>query len=350
MILHRPSEQEKKHLAVLISSSKLSGVHQEDSVCGERKKAFCGWTPVRPSAAYIVPSTPFATKKKKTATTETIEPTSNRHVTFDSTLTDNDFSYMNGHLNNDYSYAYNSGLTSDSATVAAHPPSFKYFPTQTRSTIELEPVVQYRYPDPSTQVDISRIVSMQLKPEVLVEQLLIENRLRTMSLAAMPMLNLEGVGVNSDKSTKKSDSAPLLRKSTQQSIKKRRSKLQTPLEWCRLNTGVDKSPQLEQKRANQVQPAANFSFDNFSYSHQGRQNGLNFRHRLNPDLSTRTNLNPSPSKPVERKSSPQQSIHVVEPMLDRTLAGNGHQGTLKTNSPNTLTTLLKMWKNTPVRY
>lgn len=355
--MNEPSEREKRHLAVLLGSSKLSNVYQESSVCTERRKTFCGWKAIRPSAVYTVPPTPFATKKKKNVP----EIELSRHVTFDSTTTvaNKDFPYMNGHLDDEYSYVYGGGLRPEE-TASRYPSTYKYFPTQTRSTIELEPAVQYRCPDPSTQIDISRIVSMQLKPEVLVEQLLIENRLRTMSLAAIPTLNLEGVGVRSDKSTQKSDSAPLLRKSTHQSVKKRRTKLQTPLEWCHLNTmggGVDTSspPQLElrQEEQLQAQPAVNFAFDNFSYSRQGRQNGLNFRHRLNPDLNTKPNHYPTANKQLpERRPHPQQqSVHVVEPMLDRTIPLNGqHRGSLEPNAPNTLTSLLKLWKNTPVRF
>ncbi len=318
----------------------------------EQRKTFCsGWRPVRPAAAYVIPSTPFVNKKKK-ALTEVEPAVSSRHVTFHSagTAKPTDIPYyMNGGLDEDYCYTYRGGLSS-----VTHPAGslYKHFPTQTRSTIELEPVAQYRYPDPSTQIDISRIVSMQLKPEVLVEQLLIENRLRTMSMAALPTLNLEGIGVSADKSTKKSDSAPLLRKSSYQSVKKRRSKVQTPLEWCHL--AADQSPQLDRggEQVVQAQTPINFSFDNFSYSQQ--RDGLHFRHRLNPDPNAKTSVYSTAScKPSERKANPQQqtTVHVVQPLLDRTLPVYRQQrDALETNSPHTLTSLLKLWKNTPVRF
>ncbi len=46
--------------------------------------------------------------------------------------------------------------------------------------------------DPSTRTQLEQILALQLKPELLVEQLIIENRLRTMSLNAFPVL--EGIG------------------------------------------------------------------------------------------------------------------------------------------------------------
>ena len=363
--MHQPAANEKQHLSVLLSSSKISTRWQESSIGVEQRKSFCGWKLVRPAAAYVVQQTPFVTRRKKVVPPDT-ESHASRHVTFDSTSTNKpaDYPYMSnmtGHLNEDYSYVYREGFSDGNSVY----PFYKHFPTQTRSTIELEPPVQYRCPDPSTQVDISRIVSMQLKPEVLVEQLLIENRLRTMSMAALPTLNLEGVGVSSDKSAQKSDSAPLLRKSSYQNVKKKRRKLHAPLEWCILNAGSDNSPQLGRLRDDQLkerltyiqtQPTEDFPFNSFSYSHQSRNNSLNFRHSLNPAVDTKAEHYSSTkgnSKPSEQKSSAQQSVHVVEPTLDRLPVHTDRQkyqrGLLETKSPNTLTSLLKSWKNTSVR-
>ncbi|XP_064393786.1 uncharacterized protein LOC135341203 isoform X2 [Halichondria panicea] len=365
--MHQPAANEKQDLSVLLSSSKLSTRWQESSVGVEQRKSFCGWKLIRPAAAYVVTQTPSVTRRKKILLPDADSHPS-RHVKFDSTSTGRssklaDYPYMSnmtGHLNEDYSYVYREGLSSDVSGNSVYP-FYKHFPTQTRSTIELEPVVQYRCPDPSTQIDISRIVSMQLKPEVLVEQLLIENRLRTMSMAALPTLNLEGVGVSSDKSSQKSDSAPLLRKSSYQNVKKKRRKPYAQLEWCSLNAGSDNSPQLGRLREDQLkhiqtqQPTEDFPFNNFSYSHQS---SLNFRHSLNPSVDTKAehySQTKGTGKLPERKSSAQQSVHVVEPILDRTLPVHTdrqkyQRDLFETKSPNTLTSLLKLWKNTPVRY
>jgi len=90
--------------------------------------------------------------------------------------------------------------------------------------------------DLSARSDLANIISMQLKPELLVEQLIIENRLRTTRLAAFPPL--EGIkcdrnGTNQKLPTK-SHSTPTL---VPQHRKHRRRKPRAPLEWCELARG-----------------------------------------------------------------------------------------------------------------
>lgn len=155
------------------------------------------------------------------------------------------YPYMSGQLDKDFSYVYTSGLSSkahgDSAShfnppqVPPPPPKYHAQP------LPLDPVTPYRSSqlDPSTRSDLANIISMQLKPELLVEQLIIENRLRTMSLAAFPPL--EGIkcdrnGTN-QKLPMKSHSTPTLVPQHRKHRKHRRRKPRAPLEWCELARG-----------------------------------------------------------------------------------------------------------------
>lgn len=167
------------------------------------------------------------------------------------------YPYMSGQLNEDFSYVYTGELSSkthgNSASHFNPPPVPLPPPNYHAQTFPLDPVTPYRSSqlDPSARSDLANIISMQLKPELLVEQLIIENRLRTMSLAAFPPL--EGIkcdrnGTNQKLPTK-SHSTPTL---VPQHRKHRRRKPRAPLEWCELARGS----QLEvgEERLLAVQP------------------------------------------------------------------------------------------------
>ena len=366
--MHRPAESEKRLLSVLIKHSELGQPWQQDTLGTEQKKLLCGWKQVRPSATYVVPSTPFVARRKRVVQgAQACVAQQSHSISVSTPSTPLVPPYMSGYLDEDYSYVYRGGLSSEVRQDGVSYPLYRHFPTQTKSTIELEPVIPYKHADPSTRTDISRIVSMQLKPEILVEHLLIENRLRTMSLGTIP--SLEGVGVNTDqKAAQKSDSAPLLRKTTSQAMKKRRQKIQPPLEWCKLNAAdSDGLPQIGRLREEQLrerlkqvptQQNDTFPFKNFSYSQQGRTNeGLEYRHTLNPFQSHHFNSqSPINNTSKQIESALQQSVPVVEPIQERTAPINSypsHKHLLELQTqpqPNTLTTLLKLWKNTPVRF
>ena len=149
--------------------------------------------------------------------------------------------YMSGQLDEDYSYVYTGGLSSKAGDSVSqcHPSQLPLPPPKYHAqTLLLDPVTPFRSSqlDTSTRSDLANIISMQMKPELLVEQLIIENRLRTMSLAAFPLL--EGIGSNrsgaNQKLPTKSHSTPTL---VPQHRKHRRRKPRAPLEWCELARG-----------------------------------------------------------------------------------------------------------------
>lgn len=380
--MHQASDQEKGILRMLLKSSDLKHRTLESTVSNEQnRRSLFGWKQVRPGAAYIISQN--ARRKKHVYEYGAVTPTERKlqPVTIpDCPVVDNypssHYPYMSGYIDDDYCYVYKEGLSSKSKYEGSPPPPsmYKRFHTQ-----KLEPAIPYRHPDPNTQLDIAKIVAMQLKPELLVEQLLIENRLRMMSLSAFPTLNLEGVGVASDKDERlsnKTGSAPSLRVATQQhprtqtqhKERRRKRRVQVPLEWCSLNAGSETSPQLRRLKEDQVRerlqqthsPEA-FQFNNFSYTPQTKPSVLPFSKPrfVNPQPSngpmqlqqptflseSRETINTNTSIPV------QQSVPVVEPTLETNVLMNGkggHHANLQQSSK--LSSLLKLWKNTPVRF
>lgn len=104
--------------------------------------------------------------------------------------------YMSGELDENYTYVYKGGLSDRAEGGASENTRTQYpfhCPPQLQKhvqTVTLEPSLSNDASahEASCRAELSRILSLQLKPELLVEQLIIENRLRTMSLAAFPVL------------------------------------------------------------------------------------------------------------------------------------------------------------------
>lgn len=178
-------------------------------------------------------------------------------------------SYMSGYLDENFTYVYPGGLSKKSGATEEHK-LHKESPTHhcntepmqkqrsqsiSTHTLTLDSVFAGRLHaaqmDSRTRNEISKIVAMQLRSDVLAEQLFVENRLRNLDLNTFPLLgmgNSGGCGVNSLESARGkslSISAPPLINSVshiqaqrQQSHKKRekrRRKQQeskAPLDWC----------------------------------------------------------------------------------------------------------------------
>ena len=157
----------------------------------------CGWKQVRPSATYDLRKPAAANKRRKAAAT-TLH-------TINSTLSvqlkdDENRSYMSGELDQNYCYMYRGGLSSracEEGAVYKEPQrgtlsSYSSSPPRRHvQTVTLERSAAHEasvHALAHCRDELSRVLALQLKPELLVEQLIIENRLRTMSLAAFPVL------------------------------------------------------------------------------------------------------------------------------------------------------------------
>lgn len=233
--LHSWTERETCSLQALLSCSSepFSALH-EGSVTNVPAEISCGWRPVPPRASY---SCSKACRKRRSGYNLQTSPTP-AHNRDHSTQ----WPYMSGQLDHAYSYSYTGGLSGRAQLQADQ--SRVQLPSQPpaachRQVINLDPVISpYRT---AAQVErarqeLSAILTMQLKPELLVEQLIIENRLRTMSLSVFQPL--EGIRFDSRSKLQqnKSKSSSALIPHPQQHRKRKRRRLASkgPLEWCTL--------------------------------------------------------------------------------------------------------------------
>ena len=117
-------------------------------------------------------------------------------------------SYMSGYLDENFSYVHPGGLSERSGAIEEHKlhketPLYHHSmePLQKQTshsvsmhTLTLDSVFASRLyaaqMDPRTRNEISRIIAMQLRPDILAEQLIVENRLRNLDLNAFPVLGL----------------------------------------------------------------------------------------------------------------------------------------------------------------
>ena len=128
-------------------------------------------------------------------------------------------SYMSGYLDENFSYIHPGGLSERSGAIEEHKlhkespmhhynakPSKQRHTSQSISThtLTLDSVFASRLyaaqMDSRTRSEISKIVAMQLRSDVLAEQLFVESRLRSLDLNAFPLLGMGntsgGQGVN----------------------------------------------------------------------------------------------------------------------------------------------------------
>lgn len=158
-----------------------------EPVSDQAEEMCCGWKMTRPSAAYDLTKTGSRRKKAVPALAVADKLTNNVM----------NCTYMSGELDENYKYVYKGGLSSradqKSGSASAAERSIQMQPQRHVQTVTLEPS---QLSDTSTHMqalagcraELSRILSLQVKPELLVEHLIIENRLRTMSLSAFPVL------------------------------------------------------------------------------------------------------------------------------------------------------------------
>lgn len=157
-----------------------------EPVGDQAEEMCCGWKTTRPSATYDFSKT--SSKRRRVApalpATKTLPQSSNDKCP-----------YMSGELDEHYTYVYKGGLSDRGETrsgSAADTTSLQMQPQLQKhvQTVTLEPnnAPAHMQALASCRAELSRILSLQVKPELLVEQLIIENRLRAMSLSAFPVL------------------------------------------------------------------------------------------------------------------------------------------------------------------
>ena len=183
----------------------------------DQAEVCCCWKPVRPFAEYDLTK---ARKKKKPLPPAVMA--SSTSVVTEETPNPRQYSYMSGELDENFAYVYNGGLSARAGAeyceAPCHGNTFSAALAQKycARTIVLEPSMLPTHSSHQVQAErlaknraeLAKILAIQLKPELLVEQLIIENRLRTMSLSAFPVL--EDLGVGKKSVTTHSRSTPAL--------------------------------------------------------------------------------------------------------------------------------------------
>ena len=186
---------------LLTEERKLWSRPSTELVSDRVEEMCCGWKPVRSSATYNLRK-PATNKRRKaaSATLNAASVTLSVNPKYDKSLEKR--SYMSGELDENYFYVYRGGLSSrvTHEAGAVYTGSILDFhfsspPRRHVQTVTLEPSAAHEasvHALAHCRDELSRILALQLKPELLVEQLIIENRLRTMSLAAFPVLEAGG--------------------------------------------------------------------------------------------------------------------------------------------------------------
>ena len=164
-----------------------------------------GWKRIRPSAEYDLTKT-RPRGKRRPAATQTVTSTDDDKVPVK-------YPYMSGELDENFSYSYKGGLSSRAnvnsvAFYSEHPDAeadvCRVQPRFHQQTIRLEPPTPPRSRSRAQlgvcRAELVRILApLQSRPDLLMEQLALQNRLQTLSLAAFPVLGRIGVlGVKSD--------------------------------------------------------------------------------------------------------------------------------------------------------
>ena len=237
--MHSWDKKEAASLKALLSFSEVPYSSADAGpVTNHPAEATCGWKSARPCAEYDT----AAKVSRKRTTKFPAAPNHNPPRTGLSQDGGTDTSYMTGRLDEGFSYTYPGGLRASIPKYGALYNSQNPIPQPTyrRQIVSLNPVIPFRSSqlDPNAHTELATIMAMQMKPELLIEQIIIENRLRTMSLNAFPILGI-GPGINNTSHMKlppKSFSSPSL---PQHRKHKRRKFRPAPapkpqMEWCPL--------------------------------------------------------------------------------------------------------------------
>ena len=167
------------------------------------------------------------------------------------------WSYISGYLDEDFSYVYTGGLSERSSKAnpkAGHKKSSSSDPQRTSvstCSLTLDPASLFTsrhsaYVEPRTE--ISKMFAVQLKPELLAQQFLIENRLQNIDLNARLGLQRDSVKSGREKNDTEgtSDTSLAHVKLTylQQTCKLRRQRQPKPKMWCPLPANEESYQQL----------------------------------------------------------------------------------------------------------
>ncbi len=163
------------------------------TVSDDSNETLCGWRNAKPCPEYRI--LPHTTKKhKKLTTTTTTTTTGNSSSTLPSTTRLHQKNYsMNGKLTDNYDYIYEGKKTTKTTTQTKQ--------SETAQLV-LNPVIINRSDSMSNSArdNIHRLAQLQLKPDVAYEQLIIDEKLKTINLNSMCEFRIKGLYQNRSQS------------------------------------------------------------------------------------------------------------------------------------------------------
>ena len=208
-------------------------------VADNSSECACGWKLANGRPEYVCTSK--ARRKKFPNSTPSRYNLCKSSITLDTATAEN--GNMGGKLTENLDYEYVGGLSnrvrgSESPAIPLEHPSVQY------RTFTLNPVLENRSDSmtETSRVDLSRLVQMQLRPDITYEQMIIEQRLRAMNLAMNSQPSLSITSLNKQSSTKPSlhtqsiSEPPIQHHPNNMHVKKHKHRTKTlrPIKWCSL--------------------------------------------------------------------------------------------------------------------
>ena len=183
--------QSVKLLLSINSKSLLSPISK--SVADNSSEIACGWKLARGCPEYnCIPKT-----KKTRKLYSDMSSSPSKHQLCKSSCTvvaPSSSGIMGGKLTENLDYVYSGGLSSRVRGNASPViPPLTHLQRQS-PVLALNPILEYRSQTmtEATRNDLSRLVQMQMRPDISYEQMIIEQRLRSMDLNMLPSLSVTG--------------------------------------------------------------------------------------------------------------------------------------------------------------
>ena len=208
------------------------------------KGAISGWEKVKPRAVYNLTGSQESRRHRRHLSDQVLirDVVSMPNLCTKFNSESQKKSHMSGYLDKDFSYVYTGGLSERSIAHSEAEQKKSSHDSQRTSVsmcnLTLDPASLFsRHSEPRTAYgEISKMFAMQLKPEMLAQQSLIESRLRNLDLNARPNLRNGDSRSEKVKSDIEGTSAASLMNvkspHLQQSRKLKRQRRPKPKMWC----------------------------------------------------------------------------------------------------------------------
>ena len=209
---------------LLIISSKSFARPLLQTVTDDNNEILCGWRDARPCPEYKLTSR--STKKHKKQTTTTTTSRNGSTTTLPSVTRLHQKNYvMNGKLTKEYDYIYEGKLNDKASSTTVR--------KKDAAELILSPVMLNKSDSMSNSArkNIQRLAQLQLRPDIAYEQLIIDEKLKTINLNSMcEFHNIKGLFNHPTESHVKSSKDASKKSRNPQRLRPRAR----PLDWAQL--------------------------------------------------------------------------------------------------------------------